>query len=150
MTIIKYASFDPGGSPGKKSTGIVTWNTKGLPVDILKVDQDGLDKFLQGKEETPPDVFIYETYRIYGGFSQVGSKVHTVRVIGQITAWARRHKVELIEQPSDIKGTAAKWAGIKVPQGHMPDSIAAYLHGYYYLHRLGVIPARVLERLKDD
>lgn len=147
-TRTKYLAFDPG-----LRTGIAGWNESGVTTLVHKtVHGDiALDEFLDTLEEDPPDVFIIEEYVVYGSNlkANVGSKVHTAQVIGSLKSWARRHKVIVVEQRSDIKGIAAKWSGTVIPKGHMPDWMAAYLHGYYYLHRLGVIKPRVLERKSD-
>ncbi len=144
----KYISFDPG-----LRTGICGWNEFGVPILIHKtVHGDiALDEFLDTLEEDPPDLFSIEEYVVYGSNlkANVGSKVHTAQVIGSLKSWARRHSVSVVEQRADIKTIAAKWSGTVVPKGHMPDWRAAYLHGYYYLHRAGVIKPRVLERKND-
>lgn len=153
-TRTKYLAFDPG-----LRTGIAGWNESGVTTLIHKtVHGDiALDEFLDTLEEDPPDVFIIEEYVVYGSNLQanVGTKVHTAQVIGSLKAWARRHKVIVVEQRSDIKEVAALWSGTQLPpkhkrkNWHMPDWLAAYLHGYYYLHRMGVIKPRVLERKND-
>lgn len=136
---MKYISFDPG-----KNTGVVCWNENGEPIRIEEMRQEALDEFLDTVgEETK--VFIIEEYRVYSHVRHTGSKIETIQVIGQLKAAARRNNIHVVEQRANIKGIAAKWSGVKVPHGHMPDQMAALLHGYYYLHQIGIIKPRVLE-----
>lgn len=146
---IRYVSWDPGGKSTKKSTGMVKWDEEGKPREVKELDQLELDKELDELEPTII-VFIIEEYVVYSHKSKahIGSKLPTVQTIGQLKAYARKHGIKVIEQRSDIKKMASMWAQVKVPNGHMPDKMSAYLHGYYYLHRLGLIPAKVLEDYK--
>lgn len=142
---IKFVAFDPG-----LRTGIAAWNAHAV-IQIIHKTVHGdvaLDEFLDTLEEHPVGVFIIEEYRVYGSNlgANVGTKVHTAQVIGSLKSWARRHGVAIVEQRADIKGVAAKWSGTQIPKGHMPDWMAAFLHGYYYLHQIGLIKPRVLER----
>jgi hypothetical protein len=152
---VKFVAFDPG-----LRTGIAAWNSEGV-ISIIHKTVHGdaaLDEFLDSLEVEEPDVFIIEEYRVYGSNlkANVGSKVHTAQVIGCLKAWARRHKVIVVEQRSDIKEVAALWSGTELPpkhkrkNWHMPDWMAAYLHGYYYLHNIGLIKPRILERRNSD
>lgn len=148
--MIKYISFDPG-----LSTGVVCWDEKGEPTTMEDMNQIELDTFLIRLESLTseileegkniPEVFIIEEYRIYPHVKHYGSKVETVQVIGQIKAFARKHSIKIVEQKAAVKNIAALWSGMKISLGHMPDWQAAYLHGYYYLHNIGVIKARVLD-----
>lgn len=148
---IKFVAFDPG-----LRTGIAAWNANAV-IQIVHKTVHGdvaLDEFLDTLEEHPVGVFIIEEYRVYGSnlAANVGTKVHTAQVIGSLKSWARRHGVAVVEQRSDIKEVAALWSGTQLPpkhkrkNWHMPDWLAAFLHGYYYLHNIGLIKPRVLER----
>lgn len=143
--MICYVAFDPG-----LRTGIAAWD-KDANIQIINKVVHGdiaLDEFLDTLEEHPVEYFIIEEYRVYGSNlkANVGSKVHTAQVIGSLKSWARRHNVKVVEQRADIKNVAALWSGTKIPKGHMPDWMAAFLHGYYYLHSIKKIKPRVLER----
>lgn len=144
---MKFVSFDPG-----LRTGIAGWNEQGVNVLIHKTVQGdaALDEFLDTLEEHPVKVFIIEEYRVYGSklSANVGSKVHTAQVIGSLKSWARRHNITVFEQRADIKPIAARWSGTVIPRGHMPDWMAAFLHGHYYLTNIGLLKPRVLERRK--
>lgn len=140
--MIEYISIDP----GSKSTGWVEWSSTGEMLECIELNEDALiDKL----DSLPVSVetIIVEEYRVYGHLAtaHIGSKVETAQVIGAIKYAARRNKIRVIEQRSDVKGIAALWSGTKVPKGHMPDWLAAYLHGYFYLHKAGIIKARVLD-----
>lgn len=142
---IRFVAFDPG-----LRTGIASWNEHGVIVQVHKTvhGDEALDEYLDTLDDHPVGVFIIEEYRVYGSNlkANVGSKVHTAQVIGSLKSYARRHQITIVEQRADVKGAAAKWSGTQIPSGHMPDWMAAYLHGYYYLHRVGLIKPRVLER----
>lgn len=139
---ITYISFDPG-----KTTGIALWNEKGATLGTFEYSIPRVEKFLQNEIPPTVKVLIVEEYRLYGSLAlaQTGSKLETVQVIGMIKLAGSWLKIPVVEQRSDIKINTAKWAGIKVPKGHMPDWMAAFLHGYHYLHQKGIIPPRVLE-----
>lgn len=141
---IVYVSWDPG-----QSTGVACWSAFAEPLIIkeLKSDKER-DDFLDSLEGEPIKKFIIEEYRVYGSkaFAHVGSKVYTAQVIGDLKSWARRHNVQVVEQRADIKEIGCKWAGIPFRKTtHMPDGQSAFVHGYYYLHKAGLIRARVLD-----
>lgn len=140
---LRYVAFDPG-----ETTGIVGWdNPLDVPPPVVKEsNQEKVDKFLQGQEDHPPEVFIFEEYRVFNNeYNHQGSKVYTIQVIGQIKAFARRHKILLVEQRREYRKTGLLWAGITIPKGHMPNWMSAYGHGYYYLRKNNLVPSRVLQ-----
>jgi hypothetical protein len=141
-----WISFDPG-----KITGVTVWTkpTEDEPqcVKVNQFNEQELDEFLDGLEGWV-DVFIIEEYRIFGQKknAHVGSKVETIQVIGQLKAYARKYKIEIVEQPARILTIAQLWSGCKIPSDHSISHWAsAYNHAYYYLHKQGLIKARVLE-----
>lgn len=141
-----YISVDPG-----QTVGVATWDVDGHLIHKSKMPSPTFDTFLEAltRPEYPNKVikFIIEEYRVYGSKStaHIGSKLPTVQCIGKVKMIARLLGVPVVEQPATKLRVAAKWAGVKIPGGHIPDEISAYLHGYYYLHKAGLIPARVLE-----
>lgn len=140
--MITYVSFDPG-----ITTGVVTWDKDGNVLNKAKINQATLDALLVGFEHINTiKAFIIEEYRVFTSkaIAHIGSKVETARVIGQITATARRKNIEIVMQDPKILKIAAMWAQFPLPKGHLPDDDSAYLHGYYYLHRKGIISAKVL------
>lgn len=143
-----WISFDPG-----KTTGITVWyqevEKEPQCIQVGQLNEEELDIFL---DELPknkiPDVFIIEEYRIFGQKknAHVGSKVETIQVIGQLKAFARKHKIEIIEQPANILVIAQLWSGKKMPKDHSNSHwVSAYNHAYYYLHKQGLLKARVLQ-----
>lgn len=141
MTQIYAVSFDPG-----ESTGIAEWDDSGNVTTMPReMKQKELDEFLVSLESYSPKKFILETWTLWKHRNRQHDKQVTVQVIGQIKAFARRHKIEIIEQRPECRLIAAKWSGTEVPKGHMPNFMSAFLHGYYHLHKIGIIPARVLK-----
>lgn len=128
----------------------MTWDEKGEPVTFHHLSEEQLDEFLDLVETWPtaPQYIIYEEYRVYASVPHVGSKVHTIQVIGNIKRTARKLRINAHEVRADSKRIAALWSGAKwnfQSKKHMPHYLAAYLVGYWYLHKNGVIRARVLD-----
>ena len=143
--LITYVSFDPG-----KRTGVTTWNEKGECIKSSIFLQPSLDVFLEALTHISTiKTFIVEEYRVYSHMAEahIGSKIETAQVIGQIKSVARQMNVQVIEQAAIRLRIAAKWAQVKVPPKgqHIRDDVSSYLHGYYYLHKKGIIKAKVLE-----
>jgi hypothetical protein len=141
-----WVSFDPG-----KTTGMTLWvkleNEEPRCTRVDQFNEQELDYFLDELEGWV-DVFIIEEYRIFGQKKEahVGSKVETIQIIGQLKAYARQYKIEIVEQPASILTIAQLWSGCKIPKDHSISHWAsAYNHAYYYLHKQGLIKARVLE-----
>jgi hypothetical protein len=147
----KWVSFDPG-----VTTGVTLWNEVGKPIHYNELDIDNLHKFLDRLEictlqsNAPIKRLIVEEYRLYQSkaLQQSGSYLVTVQVIGMIKRSNYVMRLEpVVEVRADNKEIAAKWAGQTIPRGHMPNWMASYLIGYWWLHKVvGIIPARVLEK----
>lgn len=141
-----YVSVDPG-----QTVGLATWGEDGKLIHKSKMPRVDFERFLWGTVDPtyPNEIlkFIVEKYVVYGNMTtaHIGRDNPTEQVIGMIDMIARKLGVPVIKQPATILKITAKWAGIKIPGGHCPDDISAYLHGYHYLHKRGIIPARVLE-----
>ena len=148
---ICYVSFDPG-----TTTGVTLWDAQGKMLCTNELDIRNLNLFLDVLERY---VFsgsgfkrlIVEEYRLYQSkaVQQSGSKLETVQVIGMIKRSNHTMMLEpVVEVRADNKDIAAKWSGVRIPKGHMPDWMSSYLIGYWWLHKVaGIIPARVLEEL---
>lgn len=141
-----YVSVDPG-----QTVGLATWDSDGKLIHKSKMPRVDFEKYLWGLVEPnyPHKIkrFIVEKYVVYGqkATAHIGKANPTEQVIGMVDMVARRLGAPVTKQPATILRISAKWAGVKVPGGHIPDEISAYLHGYYYLHQIGKIPARVLD-----
>lgn len=148
-----YVSIDPGGSTTGRTIGVVMWDESGLPLKMEQYNQDELDEFLQNLQEVKDTlkVIIVESYRVFSHKLEAhrNKKMLTSECIGRIKFAAKTLGVPVVEQPSTILSTAEKWAGAKMPSNHARShSVSAYLHGYFYLHKHGVLRARVLERIQ--
>lgn len=136
----KIVAFDP----GSKSIGVAVWDEAYNPVGMDTVNQNELDVMLPKLEA---DKWVLEEYRVRNHkFNHQNSKVETIQVIGDIKGYARRHGIEVVEQPSHILGTAAKWARVTLPSGHTPDHMSAYLHGFYYLRKNNLIKSKLFDK----
>lgn len=69
-----------------------------------------------------------------------------LQVIGMVKAVGRMSGTPVIEQMPGDRLMAAKWAEVKVPKGHMPDDMSAYLHGYFFMRQHHRIRQTPLER----
>jgi hypothetical protein len=142
-----WISIDPG-----ETSGITTWNDSGNPIHYNEFDIPNLHKFLDWLEQIKTDFLrkiIIEEYRLYQSkaLQQSGSHLETVQVIGMIKRCNYKLNLpDVVEVRADSKDIAAKWSGVKLPKGHTPDWMSSYLIGYYWLHKHGIIPARVLEQ----
>jgi hypothetical protein len=119
---------------------------------MYTLNLDELDKLLRDLEDVPTvKVFIVEGYAIRKDHLawHSGSKVETAQTIGAIKAAARRMKIQVVEQPASILGTAPMHSGMKMPKNHaLSHGPSAYNHGYHYLLTNKIVKPRVLERKK--
>lgn len=156
VTTITYASWDPGGSPTKRSTGLVLWDENALPVDMMELTQAEFDEKMDGGLPDTIKEFIVEEYKPYGHINHTGSKLLTAQQIGDIKGYARRKGIKVTEVPANCKTIAAAWAQVKLERDkngkikHLPDWQAAYLVGYWKLFNDGKIRAKVLDRNKKE
>jgi len=138
-------SFDPG-----KRTGIATFD---FPTGTLKHKwisnyQDLTEWLASITRQNNVVAIVVEDYIIRPGAGNRGhARGEAMRVIGQLEATSYRLGCSLIKQRPEVRLVAAKWAGYKVPRGHMPDDVSAELHGIYYLRQQGRYTT-VLERTR--
>lgn len=87
------------------------------------------------------DNVVAEDYTLFRGRAQkqVGSKMPASLVLGALELWCMQHGIWLKKQHSGILSIASMHANRALPQGHCPDDLSAYLHGYYYLENAGVL-----------
>lgn len=68
------------------------------------------------------------------------SEVETSQVIGALKYAAyRMNQSHVVTQEPGILAMGRKWCDFKVPQGHIPDDISAYIHGVHYMIKTGLI-----------
>lgn len=146
-----YLSVDPG-----VTIGITFWNAAGGPMHYNELDISSFHKLLDSIESVKPCHLrrvIVEEFRLYQdrALQQSGSRLETVQVIGALKYFNFKLKLDpVIEIRADAKETAAKWSQTKWnfrKKTHMPNWLASYLVGYYWLHDTGIIPAKVLEQI---
>lgn len=138
-----YVAFDPG-----ETVGVCCFNEKAEHIYANNLSKQGLADFLLELESDPPELFIIEDYVIYGqkAKAHIGSRVPTVLCIGGLDQFAQRYKIPVVKQLATVMTMAELWSGKKRPKNHkVGHYMCAYLHGYYYLFRKGLIKQRVLE-----
>jgi hypothetical protein len=70
------------------------------------------------------------------------SEALTIRVIGACEFFAQRNEAKFIVQEPKILAMGRKWCDFPVsqnPSTHIPDDIAAYIHGAHYMMNAGMI-----------
>lgn len=145
-----YASWDPGGSGVRRTTGLTYWDERANMIIMKSLSEEEFDREIENIPSSVK-VFILEKYVPFGHINHTGNKLLTSQRIGDIKGYARRNKIEVIEQDSKILPIACMWAGIKWPRNnkgqklHLPDSLSSYAHGYYYLFNKRLIKPRVLD-----
>lgn len=136
--MIYIASIDPGGT-----CGVCLWEVTGVLVWQRKMS---LDEFEVWCDEFPDtlSVVICEdfTLRRNRANAQTGSKMQASQGIGIARALARRHRAKFIRQQPDILRITALHMGVKVPMGHIPDDVSAYLHGARWFMSEGILKAK--------
>ncbi|SRR6266498_4990 len=144
MGVATYASWDPGGSTKRRTTGLCYWDQEANVLDLKIIGQKEFDYEIEHIPNTVK-TFILEEY-VPRRISHIGNRLLTAQLIGDIKGYARRHDIQIVEQPSTILSIAAMWAQVNLKSNkHLPDYISAYLHGYYYLFNKGLIKPKVLE-----
>jgi hypothetical protein len=152
VPVLTYVSVDPGGSTKSKTCGVVEWDELGNAGTIYQFTKPELEDYLASLQKcTTLKTIICENYRVRPGKKHHNwSPVFTIQTIGAVKLAARFMGVEVVMQEPVIMNIASSWSGVKLPSNHSKSHwVAAYLHGYYYLHNLNVIKARVLERLNS-
>lgn len=146
--MIAYISIDP----GEKTSGICEWDEEGNLLNWYERDFDATLDYLEQIPSTLK-VLIYEEYRIRGNKTtqHAWSTVPTLQLIGSINYVCTRRKIKTVAQQASILQIASKWAQMPIPKkAHLRDWKSAYLHGYYYLHRAGIIKSLLLEKTNDN
>lgn len=127
-------SFDPGVRTGFAIFDFDTGDFKIKGTYTYAALTETVAEFLTGHIAA----IVVEDYIIRPGVGNRGhARGEAMRVIGQLEGVCARLSIPLIKQRPDVRLVAAKWAGYRVPRGHMPDDMSAELHGIYYLRQQG-------------
>lgn len=139
---LEYLAFDPG-----KRTGVCGWvDPKQIPVIMEIMEEKERDTFLQRLDPSTLKCVLLEDYRVRNEkFNHQGDRVYTAKVIGDIEGFCRRNQIDVVLLQPTVKKIAAKWVGYQYPRGHLPDHVAAWLIGSYYLRINNLMPSRVLQ-----
>lgn len=139
MSVPRILFADPG-----KRTGIALINDE-LNGTIV-VNKIMLFDELVDWAETLDNLSVvgFEDY-IIGPKGNQGSRGDAIQVIGYLKSFARRRNVKVVAQAPEKRLIAAKWAGERIPRGHMPDDQSARLHAIFYLRQQGKFTTK-LER----
>lgn len=92
------------------------------------------DEWLHKQENI--DLVVLEDFVLFRHKAQVqiGSKFEVTQVIGMVKSWARRNKIPVVMQKSDVLPIAGTWSKMPMPKDHSKSHhVAAYNHGFYYL-----------------
>ena len=147
------SSWDPG-----LRTGWAAWSDKG---DLLEMDQCDLDEIPTVYRELETKhgkhrIVIIEDFRLFlkRAQKQAGSNMPASQGIGMLKGAALLDpSIKIVIQAPNKLQIAEKWAGVKMPGNHDESHhISAYLHGFYYLHSVGLkksILQRGLEKNDD-
>jgi hypothetical protein len=96
------------------------------------------------------DKIIYEQYIVLPQKAMVhtGSSVEAAQAIGMINMFAMNHKIPTIQQMPAVLPLAMKLTRMKKPKGHLPDKMSAWLHGVWYLNKIGKYSSNLVLRGK--
>lgn len=95
------------------------------------------------------ECIVIEDFISRGGITR-GSRNEASQIIGAVKLSARGNSISVIRQEPGVRTTAAKWAGVRVPKGHMPDEMSSYLHGVYYLRKQGKFKTVLERKMKSN
>lgn len=127
-------SVDPG-----DTTGLALWTIDG---ELHWTDEKSLEELEAWVLDlgTSLSIIVYEDFRLYRhkAMQQTGSRFGASQAIGMIKVLGNRNGAKMIRQNSNILRIAAMHAGIKLPKGHIKDSVSAYLHGFYYFESVSI------------
>jgi len=136
-------AIDPG-----THCGLAIFNAEnGQLIECEKIEYGPLIDRLDAIQTNQVTRFVVEEFISRGRVTQ-GSRNEASQVIGAITLVARRLGVAVVKQNPSDRLIGAKWTQVKVPKGHMPDDMSAYLHGSFYLIKNNIKPT-ALERSRN-
>lgn len=130
-------SIDPG-----DKTGIARWYMDGTFIDKFILPYEDAIEYLAHANGI--SAIVIEDFRLRRGkaLQQSGSKFPTVQVIGAVKLYCRIHNTAYFSQSPEILRLSALHSDTKIPlASHIPDDIAAYLHGWYWFEAKGILKA---------
>jgi len=131
-------SVDPG-----DSVGVALWSEQGAILENWKVDRGGFSYWLR-HEKRPISRIIAEDFHLdHRAGKQTGSNVPAALVLGGIEMYAAIHDIPITRQENRILRITAMHANVMLPKGHIPDDVAAFLHGFRYFIEAGVLAGEV-------
>lgn len=136
-------AFDPG-----DTTGIAVFDIDGSVKEMLHKSLDDLLLWL-ANYEAPVQLVICEDFILFRkrAMQQSGSRMKASQAIGAIKAFALQKGATFELQKPEIKPIAMKWSQIAMPADHSKTHMYdAYLHGYYWLAKNGVIKTKLQEQ----
>lgn len=124
------AAFDPG-----LGTGYVLF-TDGKPTTTDNIYSiEALTDYIENLPRV--DLIIMEKYMLFKwlALQQSGSKMEVAQAEGVILSWARRNKIEVIEQSPQILAIARMWTKVDERKGQHSKMHwkSALNHGMYWL-----------------
>lgn len=138
-------SVDPG-----DHVGYALWEDWECYENGVMYRGDFLQTIADGHFDGVTDI-VAEDFRLFKkrAAQQVGSRMPASYVLGALELFARQKGLWLTKQEPSILSTAALHAGIKMPAGHCPDDLSAYLHGGYYLESKDLLNPDVWRNLDN-
>jgi hypothetical protein len=137
-----YLAIDPGES---SNNGYALFDETGFCTEFDQITRDTLMDLLDEYSSDLTAVVI-EDFTLFKSkaLQQSGSKLETVRIIGAVEDFCRRHNITCVKQPASHLTIAQLWSGKKLPKNHSKSHwVSAYNHGYYYLVKQKVIKLKV-------
>lgn len=130
------ASFDPG-----FPIGYCLWDKHG---NLLEQTQWDEEQFLLEMIAMDGIVrhIVYEDFRLlrHKALQQSGSRMEAAQAIGALKMQATYIGADTHVQRPEALHVASMWTGVKMPSDHkVSHEVSAYLHGYYWLVRAGVV-----------
>lgn len=139
-------AFDPG-----DITGIAVFTSTGELKGMYQVPLEGEKGLIAWLHDYAGlvSMCIVEEFVLYTkkARQQGGSRMKASQAIGAIKTFAHGKGADVVEQRSDIKPMALGWSQIKMPTVHsQTHQFDAYLHGYYWLVKNGIIKTKLQQQ----
>lgn len=144
---VKILAIDPG-----RNTGWAEIEFGGRLVDKGIILLDDFGDFLYKYPTEGLSAIVVEGFRLYAHKAQAqqGSTVEAAQVIGMVKGFCSGRSVRFVQQQPDARKMGAGYVQYKLGTGHTPDDISAWLHGIYYLKKIGQLTTVLEKRLNAD